>query len=153
MIQKKLAAQKKCEMHFLSNEDKEQWIKDHVERETAVARKRVEDAETVIKQKQEDMSNVEKPGLTTKDPEKTFKQMLNAIEDSLSDFASSDDEEDAEDAYEDNDTEQGKLNEDDEPSCVMGTISKMLPRLIERFWQKKIKLDELTQPGSGALAD
>ena len=36
-----------------------------MERETTVARKRVEDAETAIKQKQEDMSNVEKAGLTT----------------------------------------------------------------------------------------
>jgi len=43
-----------------------------VERETEVARKRVEDAETAIKQKQEDMSNVEKAGLATRKPEKTI---------------------------------------------------------------------------------
>jgi len=46
---KKLAVGKRREMHFISNEDKEKWIKDYVERETAVARKRVEDAETAIK--------------------------------------------------------------------------------------------------------
>jgi hypothetical protein len=47
---KKLAAEKSQETHFLANEEKEKWIEDFVERETAVARKRVQDKETVIKQ-------------------------------------------------------------------------------------------------------
>jgi len=58
--QKKLAVEKKRETHFLSNKEEEQWREDYVERETVVARKRVEDAETAMKQKQDDMSNVEK---------------------------------------------------------------------------------------------
>jgi len=91
------AAEKKRETHFLSNQEKEQRIEIYVERETAVARKWVEDAETAIKQKQEDMSNVEKAGLTTREPEKTFEEMLNAIRDNLSDLASFDDDEDADD--------------------------------------------------------
>jgi len=66
---KKLAAEKKQETHSLSNQKKEQWIEDYVERETVVARKRIEDAETAIKQKQEDMSNIQKAGLTTREPE------------------------------------------------------------------------------------
>jgi uncharacterized protein with WD repeat len=36
---KKLVAEKRRETHFLSNEEKEKWIKDYVERETAGARK------------------------------------------------------------------------------------------------------------------
>jgi len=100
-------------MLFLSNEEKHQWIEDYEERETAVARKRVEDTETAIKQKQENMSNVEKAGLTTREPEKTFEKMLNAIGDSLSNLASSENEDDAEDEEEDDDTEHGKLSEDD----------------------------------------
>jgi hypothetical protein len=36
---KKLAAEKRRETHILSNEDKEKWIEDYVERETAGARK------------------------------------------------------------------------------------------------------------------
>jgi hypothetical protein len=36
---KKLAAEKRRETHFLSNEEKEKWIEDYVERETAGARK------------------------------------------------------------------------------------------------------------------
>jgi hypothetical protein len=36
---KKLAAEKQCETHFLSDKEKEKWIEDYVERETAGARK------------------------------------------------------------------------------------------------------------------
>jgi len=43
-------AGKRCEMHFLCNEENEKWIEDYVDRVSAVARKRVEDAETAIKQ-------------------------------------------------------------------------------------------------------
>jgi len=124
-----------------------------VEIETAVARNKVEDAETAIEPKQEDMSNVEKAGLTTREPDKTFEEMLNAIGDSLSHLASSDNEEDVEDEEEDDDTQQGKLSEDDKPGRVMATISKTVQRRRERFWQKQIKLDELTQPGWGDTAD
>jgi len=112
---KKLAAENTRKTHFLSNGENQQWIEDHLESKTAVARKRLEHAETAIKQKQDDMSNVEKAGLTTREPEKTFEWMLNTIRDSLSDLASSDDEKDAQDEEEDDDTEQDKLSEDDEP--------------------------------------
>ena len=88
---KKLSAEKRRETHFLSNEVKEKWIEDHVDRETAVARKRVQDTETAIMQDQEHMRNVEKAQSTTTKPETTFEEMLNAIGDSLSDLASSDD--------------------------------------------------------------
>ena len=47
---KKLVAEKRPETHILSNEDKEKWIEDYVERETAGARKQVEDAEAAVKQ-------------------------------------------------------------------------------------------------------
>ena len=99
------------------------------------------------------MSNVEKARLTTREPEKRFEEMWNAIGDGLSDLASSDDEEDAEDQGEDNDTEQGKLSEDDKPGWVMGTISKTVQRRMERFWQKQMKLHKLTQPEWGDAAD
>jgi len=149
----KLAAEKTQETHFLSDEDKEQWIEDYVERETAVARKRVEDAETAIKQKQEAIRNVEKAGLTTRKPEKTFQEMLNAIGDSLSDPASSDDEEDTEDEEDDHNTERVKLSEDNKPGWVMGTISKTVQRRMQRFWQKQMKLDKMTQLGWGDAAN
>jgi len=125
-----------------------------VEIETAVARKRVEDAETAIKQEQQEMRNAENAGLTTTKPETTFEEMLNAIWDSLSDHASSDHEEDGEDEDGDEeDLELSKLSEDDEPGWVMGTILKTVQHRMERFRQKQIKLDELTQWGCGDGAD
>jgi len=73
------------------------------------------------------MRIAEKAGLTTTKPETTFEEMLNAMGDSLSDLASSHDEEDGEDKDdEEEDSAEGKLSEDDEAGRVMGTISKMV---------------------------
>jgi hypothetical protein len=93
----KLAAEKRQETHFLSNEKKEEWIEDFVERETAGARKRVEETEAAVQQEQDDMTHAELAGLTSRKPEKTFEEILVAIGDSMSDLASSDDGEEGED--------------------------------------------------------
>ena len=98
------------------------------------------------------MMHAELAGLMSRKPEKTFKEMLVAIGDSLSDLASSDDGEDGEDE-DDEETEKGKLTEDDEPSWVMGTITKTVQQRMERFWQQQMKLDEATQPGWEDAAD
>jgi len=58
----KVLAEKRWESHCLSNEEKEEWIEDYVDRETAVARKRVQDADTAIIQEQEDMRYAETVG-------------------------------------------------------------------------------------------
>jgi len=151
---KTLAAEKRQETHFVSNEEREKWIEDYVERETAVARQPVQDAETVIMQEQEHMGNVENGRSTTTKPEITFEEMLNAIGDSLSDLASSEDEEDGEDENDDEeDTGHGKLSEDDKPRWVMGTIFKTVQHRMESFRQKQMRLDQLTQPGWGDAAD
>jgi hypothetical protein len=142
---KKLVAGKQRETHFLTNEEKGKWIEDYVERETTVARKRVEDAEAAVQQEQDDMMHTEIAGLRSRVPEMTFPQMLVAIRDSLSDQASSDDGEDGEDEI-DEDTELGKLSEDDEHSCMIGTVTDTVQQRIERIQQKPMKLDELTQP-------
>jgi len=97
------------------------------------------------------MTHAEIAGLTPREPEKTFEEMMAAIADSLSDLASSDDGEDGED--EDEETELGKLSEDDKPSWVMGTISKTVQQRMERFRQKQMKLDKLIQPGWEDAAD
>jgi len=149
---KKLAAEKQRETHFLRNEEKEKWIEDYVERETAGARKRVEDAEAAVQQEQDDMTHAEIAGLTSREPEKTFEQMLVAIGDSLCDLASSDNGENGEDEDDEN-TEQRKLSDDDEPGWVMGTITKTVQQRMESFRQKQMKLDKLTQPGWEDAAD
>jgi len=151
---KKLAAEKRRETHFLSNEKREKWMEDYVERETAVAKKRVQDAETGMMQEQEHMENVEKGQSTTTEPEIAFEEMLNAIGDSLSDLASSEDEEDGEDEDDDEeDTGQCKLSEDDKPGWVMGTIFKIVQHCMENFRQNQLRLDELMQPGWGEAAN
>jgi len=93
----KLAAEKRRETHFLSHEEKAKWIENYVERETAGARKRVEDAEAAVQQVQEDSRKPENVGLTKREPEKNFEEMMFAIGESLSDLACSDDGEDGED--------------------------------------------------------
>jgi len=140
--------EKRRETHFLSNEEKETRIEDYVERETAVARQRVQDVEAAIMQELKDMTMAETAGETTRKPEMKFEQMLNSIWDSLSDPASSDDEQDVEDEEDDEeDTELGKPSVDDGPGWVTGTISETVQHRLETFRQKQMKHDELMQPG------
>jgi len=98
------------------------------------------------------MTHAEIAGLTSREPEETFEEMPVAIRDSLSDLASADDGEDG-DEEDDEETEQGNLSEDDEPGWVMGTITKTVQQRMERFRQKQMKLDELTQLGWDDAAD
>jgi len=119
-----------------------------VDRETTIARKHVQDVERAIIQEQEDMRNVEKAQSTTTKREPTFHVMLNALGDSLSDLPSSEDREQGEDeGVEKTDTALAKLSEVDEPGWVMSTISKTVRHGREGFQPKRMRLDELTQPG------
>jgi len=88
------------------------------------------------------MRNAETAGFPTTRPETTFDEMLNAIGDSLSDLASSDDKEDwQDDDVEEEDHAEGKLSEDDAPGRDMGTISKTVHYHVERCRQKQMKLN------------
>ena len=111
----------------------------------------MEDAEEVIRQEQEDTETAQNVGLRTAQPEKTFQEMMIAIGDSLSDFASSNDEDDGENEY-DEEIEQGKRSKDDEPRWVMGKIFTTVQQGMERFPQKQMKLGKLTQLGWGDTA-
>jgi len=122
-----------------------------VERETAGATKQVEDAEAAVQQEKDDITLAEIAGLTSREPERTFEQMMVDIGDNLSDLASSDEGEDGE--RNDEETQQGNLSEDDEPGWVMVTLTKTVQQRMQRFRQKQMKLDELTQPGWEDAAD
>ena len=98
------------------------------------------------------MTHAQLAGLTSRELNKTFEKMLIAIGVSLSDLASSHDGEDGEDEDEE-ETEQGIPSEDDEPSWVMGTITKLVQHRMVRFRQKQMKFDELTQLGWEDAAD
>jgi len=145
---KNLSAEKWQEIHLSSNEEKEKWIEDYVDRETAVGRKQGHNSATAITQELREMTIAQHAEVTPRKPETMFEAMLNAIGDSLSDLASSDDEHDGEDEEDDKeDTELDKLSDDDEPGWVMGTISKTVQYRMDSFWQKQMRVDELTQPG------
>jgi len=70
------------------------------------------------------MSKVENSALMTREPEKMFQEIMVAIGDSLGDLASSRNGVDWEDE-DDQETQLGKLSEDNKPRWVMGTIIKM----------------------------
>jgi len=146
------APEKQRETHSLSNEEKEEWMEDCVERETAGATNQVEDAEAAIMQEQKDTESAENAGLTTIEPEKMFHEMMVAIGDSLSDIASSNLGEDWE-VGDDEESEKGQLSEYGKPGWVMGTITKTVQQRMERFQQKQMKLEELKQPGWEEAAD
>jgi len=80
--------------------------------------------------------------------------MLNTIWDSLNELACSDDEQHGEDKEEDqDDTELGKLSDDEEPGLAMTTMSKTVQHCIESVGQNQMRLHELTQPGWGDAAN
>jgi len=112
----------------------------------------VKDTEAVVQQEQDDITHAQIAGLTSRGPEKTFEEMLVAIRDSLSDLPSSDDGEYGE-GEDDEETEHGKLSDDDEPGWVMGTITNTVHQCIESCGQKQMKLNEQTQPGWLNAAD
>ena len=140
------------EAHCLSNADQEHWIHHPLDRDTAGARKRVEDAETAIKQEQEDTRNAEDVGLTPRQSEKMIEKMFDGIRDSLRDLARSDDEEARGDQH-DEDTELCKLSKDDKPGWVIATIMKTVQQRMGKFQKKQMKLWELTKLGWGDNAD
>ena len=96
------------------------------------------------------MRNAEKVGWTARKPKKPFVEMLNAIGDSLSDLQLLHTEQDGEDE-EDNagDRKLVKLSKNDQPSQVIGKISKKLLQPMESCRKKDMKLYELTQPDAG----
>jgi len=98
------------------------------------------------------MNHAKIAGLPNSEPEKSVEEMMIAIGHNLSDLESSEDGEDGEDE-DDAQPEQGKLSEDDKPGWGMGTTPKTVEQCMERFRQKQMKLDELTQPRWKDAAD
>jgi len=108
----------------------------------------VQDTETASMQEVKDLTTTQQVGATTTKPKTTFEEMWNAIGDSLSDLASSDNQRDGADKDNDEeDTELTKQSDDDKPGWVMGRISKTVQHRMESVWRKLMRLEELTQPG------
>jgi hypothetical protein len=106
-------------------------------------RQRVQDGEAAIMQAHKDMTTAESTGATTRNSTTLLQEMLNAISDILRDLASSNDEQDGEDEEQDVAfSELGKLNDDDEPGRVMGTLSITVQHPIESVSQKQMRLKQ-----------
>jgi len=78
-------------MHSWCNRESEKSIKDYMETDIAVVRKRVQDADTAIMQELNILSTAENVGATTSKPGTMFEEVLNAIRVTLRDCESSDD--------------------------------------------------------------
>jgi hypothetical protein len=90
--------------------------------------------------------------LITRGSNTTCHGMTVAMGHSLGDNASSGDGEDGDDD-DDTENEPGQLSQYGEPSWVIGTITKMVQQHMDRFRQRQMKLDELTQQGLEESAD
>jgi len=117
-----------------------------------VARKRVENAVKTITREQEAMQNAANVELATKEPEIPSKHMMIAIGEGLSNHAYFKTVEDGHDK-DDEDTELGKLSEDDQPGWVVATMPITAQQRMQTYRQMWIKLDELIQPGWGYTAN
>jgi hypothetical protein len=96
-----------------------------------------------IRHERADMVTSENMGLMSREQEKMFSKMMLAIQESLSDIPRSDNT--GMGKRNNDETARGKVSEDDQPDWVLGTRLKNFQPLMERFRQKQIKLEELTQ--------
>jgi len=72
----KLSAEKWKETQLLSKSETEKWFEDYGERETALARNRVQNKETAILQELKDMTTAENERVITGNPETKFREIL-----------------------------------------------------------------------------
>jgi hypothetical protein len=100
------------------------------------------------------MRNTQQTELRTRKSTETFEEILNAIQESLCNIASSNDKKNGEEIeHDEKDSALGKLSEDDKPSWVMGTASNTMQQPRESFRQNQMRYEKLTQPGLRKLAD
>jgi hypothetical protein len=130
-----LVAEKLQETHFICNQEKEKWIGDYVGKETGGARKRGGDSDVVVQQEEEDMKNGENAGLINRELVKTLQEIMVAIGDNVSNPGTYNVGHNGE-VKEDEQTEQGMLTKDDEPSWVIGRITNTVWQRMERSQQR-----------------
>jgi hypothetical protein len=112
---------------------KGKYAQNSVECELAAARKGVEQTERACEQQQQDITNADNARITTRDFEIRCPKMIiatAAIPNGFGFFVNVGNE----DHENDQDTVLSKLTEEDKPSWVVGTVSKMVHQQIERYW-------------------
>jgi hypothetical protein len=145
---KRLAAAKKKEVKDMDEEERGRWIDDYVEKETRVARQRVEAADAAVKA---DMEKVYDPK-TVDEPKKTFQELLALVGDDIDNVVPSDDDDDWDDSEEDSDEE---AEEDDDARSASGDIHDFVPGQMDKTTMAEIaaararigRMFELTKEG------
>jgi len=143
-----LAADERRETHFLQQKRKRNGSRFGLREQPLWQRKGIEYTETAIKQEQEKINNNENSRVTTSLAEVLFEQMMIAIGGGVSDLPISDDKEDG-DGADDEDTELGKLSNDDVPGWDVGILSETVQQCMEWVQQMQMQLDKLTQLACG----
>ena len=136
----------------MTQQEREKWIEDYVERETAVARRRVEEADAAWELEKERLAAEALDGASTASKSKTtFAEMLKGIDDSIDDIATSDeDDEDDEDEDEEEDDIEGEIKADgtmDISDGPAGVVEERAQKRIDTFREMCKQIDEVTRPG------
>jgi hypothetical protein len=140
---KRKAATKMKEIQGMSEDQREKWIENYVERETQVARQRVEAADAAVN---EDMENEygAPPAVRTK--KRTFEELLALVGDDLDNVVPSDDDDDDDDEEEPDEDEDEKEWADDD-DFVPGQMDKTTMAEIAAARARTSRIFELTKEG------
>jgi hypothetical protein len=96
-----------------------------------------------IRHEREDMVTSENMGLMSREQENMFSEMMLAFQVSLRDIPRSDNT--GMRKRNNDETDRGKVSEDDQPGWVLGTRLNIFQPLMESFRQIQIKLEAFTQ--------
>jgi hypothetical protein len=146
---KKKKAAEAMKLKGMSEDARRKWIDDYVERETEVARRRVEAADAAVKEDMERQYATSAQMPPAANPKKTFEELLALVGDDIDNVVPSDDDDDEEedeelDSDEDEDIHDGSLDED---GFVPGQINKTTMAEITAARARTSRMFELTKEG------
>lgn len=141
------------EIRDMDSDQRDKWIEDYVERETAAARKRAEEADLAWALEKERLASVSAVDQhpETAESARSFNQMLEDIGESIDDVATSgeedEDNEDDDDDEEDEEDIEGESDEEEGSGWVPDIVQKSAQRRIDAFREKCMWIEEMTRSG------
>jgi hypothetical protein len=132
------------EIKGMSEDQREKWIENYVERETQVARQRVEAADAAVN---EDMEREYVPGAmpSASTKKRTFEELLALVGDDLDNVVPSDDDDDDDEEEPDEDEDEKEWADDDD--FVPGQMDKTTMAEIAAARARTSRMFELTKEG------
>ena len=110
-----------------------------MESEIAAARQRVAEVKAAVEREKDSVLR----RVATDTTKITFEEMLEAIGDSINNIATSDEEDDKDKEEDGEDNVNSELSDDNKPNWIVGTINKLVQKLLDTFWTKQMKLKKL----------